>query len=83
MRGKSCFPCRQSILQCPHCPHRGQGFVGGRELGHDFAQYPFFPHQKQASEGCLPGTLGSVGCVVLVLEDGDQHLISCAGIFVP
>jgi hypothetical protein len=56
--GKDCFPCRQSIFQCPHCPHCEQDLVGGHGLGQDFAQCPGFPHQKQAWGGCLLGPLG-------------------------
>jgi hypothetical protein len=57
MRGKSSFPCEQSILHCPYCPHWVQDLVGGHGLGQDFAQCPLFPHWKQALEGCSLGPL--------------------------
>jgi hypothetical protein len=49
---------KKAIFQCPHCPHCGQGLVGGHGLGQDFSQCPLFLHWKQASEGYLPGLLG-------------------------
>jgi hypothetical protein len=46
--GKGCFPCRQSILQCPYHPYCRQGFVDGHGLGQAIAQCTGFPHWKLA-----------------------------------